>query len=415
MSYYQLPILPFDPNLHRWIDVRYNSQDKTFPIINKTLCNYLSNTKNCIDSHQQDWDKFKKYTNPYEYIHSVVPGLKLPICKTKPLSRSFFKMIEICRVMRLLDGLGPKIKSFHLAEGPGGFIEALSYMRNNSEDMYHGITLVDDTNVSVPGWKKSKAFLERTQNVVIDTGASGTGDLMLADNLRDFYERHNGSCEIVTGDGGFDFTTDFEHQEVVSAKLVLSQIAFAVSCQAKGGHFILKMFDTFTACSVDILCLLSIVYESVHIFKPHSSRLANSEKYIICKGFRLNNTRNLVITLFHAMKNFNSGVYIEKILTFDPSCAYRTKVEECNAILGQQQIECITQTLALIGSNNLDKLDTLKRVNIQKCASWCQKHKLPFNRIQSSLNTFGSRQNSFVRERTTNIDDNLTEINDETT
>jgi len=410
-----LPILPFDPNLHRWIDVRYCSQDLAVPVINKTLCSYLSSVKSGIDSHQQEWDKYKKYTNPYEYIHTVVPGLKQSVCRAKPLSRSFFKMIETCRVMRLLDGLSPKIRSFHLAEGPGGFIEALAVLRNNKDDVYQGITLVDDANTSVPGWKKSKAFLERTPNVVVEAGVSGTGDLMLPENLRDFYERHHGTCDIVTGDGGFDFTTDFDHQEAVSAKLILSQIAFAAACQAKGGSFVLKMFDTFTSSSVDLLCLLAMMYDSVQIFKPHSSRVANSEKYIVCKGFRLTNTRKLVITLFHAMQRFGTGECVEGVLAYKPSCAFVTKLEECNAILGQQQIECITQTLALIGSGNLDRLEALKRSHVQKCASWCQKHKLPFNRISSSHNPFGSRANTFIRERAASVDEASAELREETT
>lgn len=415
MSYYPLPILPFDSNLHRWIDVKYCGQDRAIPVINKTLCTYLCGVKSGIDSHQHEWDKYKKYTNPYEYIHTIVPGMKQSVCRTKPLSRSFFKMIETCRVMRLLDGLGPKIKSFHLAEGPGGFIEALALLRNNPHDLYQGITLVDDTNSSIPGWKKSKAFLDRTPNVVVEAGASGTGDLMLPENLRDFYERHNGTCDIVTGDGGFDFTTDFDHQEAVSAKLVMCQIAFAAACQAKGGSFVLKMFDTFTASSIDHLCLLAMMYDSVHIFKPHSSRVANSEKYIVCKGFRLSNTRKLVITLFHAMQRFDAGECIESVLSFRPSCAFLSKIEECNAILGQQQIECITQTLSLIGSGNLDRLETLKRAHVQKCASWCQKHKLPFNRVQSSQNQFCSRPNTFIRDRSSSIDEARVELREETT
>ena len=45
----------------------------------------------------------KKYVNPYEYIHTVVPGCKTSVCKIKPVSRSFFKMIEIMKTMRLID------------------------------------------------------------------------------------------------------------------------------------------------------------------------------------------------------------------------------------------------------------------------------------------------------------------------
>ena len=52
------------------------------------------------------------------------------------------------------------IKSFHLAEGPGGFIEALQYVRNNDYDMYYGITLMVG-NKDVPKWDKSNYFLNK--------------------------------------------------------------------------------------------------------------------------------------------------------------------------------------------------------------------------------------------------------------
>ena len=40
------------------------------------------------------------------------------------------------------------LKSFHLAEGPGGFIEATNYMRGNSNDLYYGMTLIDENNLT---------------------------------------------------------------------------------------------------------------------------------------------------------------------------------------------------------------------------------------------------------------------------
>ena len=45
------------------------------------------------------------------------------------------------------------------------------------------------------------------------------------------------------------------------------------------------MFDTFTHASIDILYILSSLYEKVYFYKPQTSRPGNSEKYIICKKF----------------------------------------------------------------------------------------------------------------------------------
>ena len=50
--------------------------------------------------------------------------------------------------------------------------------------------------------------------------------------------------------------------------------------QKKNGHFVLKIFDIFEDCTIDILYLLSSFYEKVIVMKPYTSRYANSEKYV---------------------------------------------------------------------------------------------------------------------------------------
>ena len=405
MSYFALPRSLHDPNLNKLIVPTFSSVDECGPVINRTLCTYLTRAKTQIDSVQNEWDKWKKYTNPYEYIHTQVPGGRGAVCKLKPLSRSFFKMLETCRTHHLIDDIVGPLKSFHFAEGPGGFIEAVANLRNDSRDEYIGMTLVDE-NPAVPGWKKSQAFLEKTPSVKIYVGKSGTGDMTDPENLRHCFETHRGSCQLVTGDGGFDFTSDFDHQEVMSTKLILCQIAFAIAVQKKGGNFVVKMFDTFTEASIDLLYLLSMLYDSVLFFKPNTSRVANSEKYIVCKGFKLDDSRNLVIALYHALQNFGTDSYLQKLLCLEVPYAFSIRVEEYNAIYGQQQVECIANTMCLIGSSTSDKVENMKRSHVQKCISWCQRHKVPYTKHSCNTNTFmTSRAANAFLSRSNSIDD----------
>ena len=98
------------------------------PVISKSLSYHLCNLKAKIDDCQSEWDNIKKCVNPYEYVHTVVPKYKFSISTYKPLSRSFFKLIEMYNTFNLSEFfLNKNIQSFHLAEGPGGFIEALTY------------------------------------------------------------------------------------------------------------------------------------------------------------------------------------------------------------------------------------------------------------------------------------------------
>jgi 23S rRNA U2552 (ribose-2'-O)-methylase RlmE/FtsJ len=322
--------------------------------------------------------------------------------------------------------LPPVCNSFHLAEGPGGFIEALVHLRNQPNDTYYGMTLIDNVDNNVPGWKKSNTFLLKNKNVIIETGLDGKGDLMNPENLRYCYTKYKGSIDLITADGGFDFSVDFNNQEKTSLKLMFCQIAFAIAMQKEKGTFIIKFFDTFTKMSIDLLYLLSIVYEQVYFVKPHTSRQANSEKYIVCKGFLLNNVDDIIKKLYKIMNDFTPANNLIALFNFDLPYFFTKQVEEYNAIFGQQQIENIAFTLNLInnngannmganhmGTNNMgtnhmgahhlgthhgpnDKLETIKKNNITKCTNWCIKYNLPYHKSINITNIFLTKKNSVV-------------------
>jgi hypothetical protein len=100
------------------------------------------------------------------------------------------------------------MNSFHLAEGPGGFIEALANTRKNPNDKYVGMTILDDANDNnVPAWKKSEYFLRNNPNVFIENGATGTGDILCIKNFKHCADKYGSSMDLITADGGFDFSS----------------------------------------------------------------------------------------------------------------------------------------------------------------------------------------------------------------
>ena len=388
MSYF------FLPQIHKIIDINSIaiSTDINHKIIlSKSLCFYLNSMKKQIDNYTINWDNYKKYTNPYEYIHTTIPYTKISICKLKPLSRSFYKLIEIDGLLHLFESKDPII-TFHLAEGPGGFIEAIELLRSNTNDIYYGMTLIDNNNDNIPGWKKSKYFLSKHNNIFIETGKDKTGNLCNVDNLWFVYNNYKGSIDFVTGDGGFDFSIDFNKQEVLSTKLIFCQMCFAFAIQKIGGTFILKIFDIFTQATIDLLYILSSVYEQLIIIKPNTSRQANSEKYVICKNFKLEETYELIENLSQLFPIVNSDIIIERFLNIDIPNLYTNKLEDINAIIGQQQLENILSTLYLLDNNKPEKIENIKKNNIQKCIQWCIKYKLPYNKNIQQLNLFLSNK-----------------------
>ena len=293
------------------------------------------------------------------------------------------------------------IRSFHLAEGPGGFIEAICYLRANANDVYYGMTLIDDTpNSACPGWKKSRLFLEKNPSVKLEYGKDGTGNLLSIDNYLHCCEKYRNSMDLITADGGFDFSSDFNHQEVLAQTLVVSEVLYALSLQKMGGSFVIKIFDTFTRVTVDIIHLLALFYTDVIIIKPNTSRVANSEKYIVCKGFKLPSNMDQVIETFSTFfkKLQSASAATTTATTVSVGAILKSpelhklhivhRIEEVNAILGQQQIENIINTMGLVHGKSSDRIDAYKKSHIQKCIEWCERYNIPYNKQSMSTNTF---------------------------
>ena len=428
MIHFQIP--RNSPTLYKSIKCTHTDQTSS-PIISNSLSHYLADIKQRIDHQEHDWDVFKRYTNPYEYIHTNIPGKRKSICKLKPLSRSYFKMIELVQFFRLLDVPKPVIntpnnvvkgfKSFHLAEGPGGFIEALAHMRNCISDEYIGMTIIDTIpDPNIPAWKKSQHFLRENPNVKIETGIDQTGDILSPANFKYCREKYAGQMDIITGDGGFDFSVDFNSQEQHIAKLLFGQIVYALCMQKQRGSFILKIFDCFMQHTLDALAILSAFYEKVFITKPQTSRYANSEKYVVCKGFLFSEMMMLDIipvldNAFNKMVNFDewsnrnngfdkdlygkdlSNINVLRFLSVPLSISFTSRIEEYNAIFGQQQIENIYYTLALIEhKHKQEKIDTLIKSNSQKCVNWCIKHNISYFPLAAPVVAPSNHNNAFI-------------------
>ena len=369
------------------------TQSASLTAMSPSLTDYLYKIKERITAKEKQWDTYKKYTNPYEYIHTNVPLKKKSVSKHKPISRSFFKMIEIVHTFRLY--FREPIRTFHLAEGPGGFIEAFAFLRKNHKDKYIGMTLLDTENdPNIPAWKKSDAFLKSHSNVHLENGKDGTGNLLSFENFEYViakYAAANEKMDFVTADGGFDFSMDFNQQECMIARLLFAQMAFALCLNKHRGHFVLKIFDCFMPHTVDILYILASFYEKVFIMKPNTSRYANSERYIVCVGFLYDNHTGFYPYLARCFKSMceKPEEPVGRFLNSPILHYFVKKVEEYNAIFGQKQIQNITYTLSLMESKGkTDKIENLIQTNIQKSMDWCVRFGIPHYTLNTPTNIF---------------------------
>ena len=379
MRYFALPSNTSTIGIHN-IDISScnNVNDKNH--ICYSLVDSLKKNKNKIDKYILQWEKVKKYTNTYEFIHTQIPYYKVAVSKYKPISRSYFKMVEILNNFKLTKKFGPSIETFHLAEGPGGFIEAIANARKNKSDIYTGITLVDNTS-NIPNWNKCKDIMKKYPNIKLDYGSSGTGDILLPINLKYCFMKYKNRMDLITADGGFDFSSDFNNQEKLACNLIFAEICFAILMQKKGGSFIIKFFDIFNFASIDLLYLLSFFYNSVTITKPCTSRIANSEKYVVCEDFKYDDSEPFYYVFYNVFSIYDlRKVNVYRFLNMPIPTVFMNKIKEINYILGQFQIENINTTIELIlNEKSDDKLENYRKKNVSKCIDWCIKNSVLYN------------------------------------
>jgi hypothetical protein len=156
-----------------------------------------------------EWEILKRTSNPYELVFSQSQDKRIPqsICNIKPLSRSFFKMIEILHILDFFKRTSVrKLTRAHVCDGPAGFIEALLFLSSrNSVTLEEASAMtLKPTKANIPGWKRAYHFLKTSPMVKIEYGADNTGDILVPLNQGSFLEKTRSRCNIFTADGGFE-------------------------------------------------------------------------------------------------------------------------------------------------------------------------------------------------------------------
>jgi 23S rRNA U2552 (ribose-2'-O)-methylase RlmE/FtsJ len=345
----------------------------------------LMGLKNEIDKIApiQVWDDVKKITNTYEYIFlSLQKRMYRSVAGVIPLSRSYFKMIELWDKLALIPPTEGPLRSAHSAEGPGGFLEAIMERTKKNARMI-AMTL-RSTERTVPGWRKSQHFMSNNPTVHVTYGADGTGNLYSLENQISFRNTAiahlGGKAHIYTADGGFDFSADFNSQENTVQRLLAAEILCGINILQSGGTMIIKVFDTKQAATLDLLWLISACFEKTAISKPNTSRPANSERYWVGVGFKESTITPTLHKILETLTNqdapngwdhiFNTRPYSEKWI-HDMTC-YQEEMEK-------RQYHNIQITLNLIKQPQKSVVQGLLYTNIKNSIEWCKEHNIKMN------------------------------------
>ncbi len=377
------------------------------PLTSLGFHTFIHRTKNAmsITNNLQTKNKFYYVVNPFEHVISNYDdSLKnltkhyLNIKEDTPeiLSRAFYKLWEILFLFGVADQ--KELTYAALAEGPGAFIQAVINYRQKlgsgiKNDKIFGVTIHPEKgkyiemgkqfmgfyNKKVPGFLNIHETVSTAESA--KHNAKDNGDITQVKTIGLFkkdIEKSKAFADLVTADGGFDWD-DENFQEQEGYQLILGEIVAALRVQAKGGHFVLKLFETFTIPSIKMIYLLSSFYEETYIYKPYFSRASNSEKYVICKGFKYDQKKDEALLdkkikpLEAILESMNSIKFVFDIFPdMDLPSDYLDKFRFINIKIANPQQIMINEIVKYIKENNYfgDKYHMFREKQIEATKWW---------------------------------------------
>lgn len=299
-------------------------------------------------------DEIRKIINPYEFIFSVIPGTKISISKLSFVSSNFYDFMEIVYTLNVFETIQNKnISSLHISPNYNSSIECMEVLREDKLDLHTGaFTLVNECY-------KEKEY-----------------DFFFYELSNNYYEDPN-----------------------LYTLHMMNLIKLILKSQIRNGCCIIKISMLFYKPIIDIIYLLSSMYDKVHIIKPNTSNIITYHKYIVCKGFIVNEKKSILYNNYYNkinsfLNNTNSidnckEENIFKIINSDLPFYFINKIDDINIIIGQQLLEGLNQLISIMKNKNRDlKLDSIKKMNIQKCIQWCEKFNIPCNKFVERSNIF---------------------------
>lgn len=184
----------------------------------------------------------------------------------QPINRAYYKL---CEMQKLLP---TKVdKALFLCEAPGGFYQAARRLYPDVERVatslfregaipFHSMVTADVLELPSEGDIRNVAVI---QQLVARVGPN--------------------SFDLVTADGGIGHE-DLDTIEQSSLTLLIGQVVAALRLTKAGGSCVIKVFEGSIQATRDVVSVVRKVFSNIHLYKPRTSKAANSERYLIANG-----------------------------------------------------------------------------------------------------------------------------------
>ena len=154
--------------------------------------------------------------------------------------------------------------------------------------------------------------------------------------------------KLVTADGSFDCLSNPSEQEAMTSHLHLCEVLAALEVLTPEGCLIVKMFTMFEASTICLLFLLCCCFENVSVYKPITSKLGNSEVYVVCMGYYGRTNAAISKHLDVLMSSYSSESSIKVMFSqSDLPESFVRLVTECAGQFKSHQVAAIERNVHL--------------------------------------------------------------------
>eukprot|EP00397_Hematodinium_sp_SG-2012_P050044 GEMP01057984.1.p1 GENE.GEMP01057984.1~~GEMP01057984.1.p1 ORF type:complete len:190 (+),score=41.00 GEMP01057984.1:542-1111(+) len=172
-------------------------------------------------------------------------------------------------------------------------------------------------------------------------------------------------------------------EELLATRLICAELRLGLKKLKRGGRLCIKLFDCLTDFTASVIWGICQAFEKVQMVKPRSSRVVNSERYLVAQDFKHNEefTKVFIQRLDDAMVAssaevsdiFNNPV---SVTTLFPLELVHSDVEFVRDMRSMSEKLCNEQTEAL--KEILDALDVdLKDLKLKATVTSTREDDMP--------------------------------------
>lgn len=295
------------------------------------------------------WDEVSENSNEYAYVPKI--------SVYKPLSDLYFNILEITHCIRFnfKDYKEVGFVMFSFSPNMREAFEPIHNLRQNQNDKYYGFSQLFNNDSPHIHTLVNSTYLSTDQ--------------------------YKNCADLIYCEGG-----DKNVSEQLRFEDLFLEITQAVCVQAHKGTIIVKLHDCFIRPTAELIFILSSMYEKTYIIKPNVSNIYSSERFLVCNSFLFSNYKDY----YHFFEKIANIIklhdsFINSLLPkIQLPMFFKNKMDECNTIIGQQQLENMYRVLEIIENKKNNTIIDISsayiypkqphRANMRNSILWCEKY-----------------------------------------